>query len=105
MRANLLVFVGIISALVSSAALKPLNDNNNNVDKLNLLGKQGYEVISDAEEILTPVSDKDNGVDLSDREKSKPEVLLYGRFYILRKKGNLNGWYNKFVKPGMKICV
>ena len=84
-----LILIGafIVVDKVSSAA--PLNS-----DKLYFLDQNGYEVISGAEEFLTPVSsDTDNnGIELSQSElskkSSKSDIFLYGKFYVLRKKGS-----------------
>lgn len=91
----------IIIELCFSAPVSP----GKNKDKLSFLDEQGYEVVSDAEEILTPVSpDLDNGVHLSGSDIINSKMLLYGRFYVLRKKGNSDGkTITEVLKTGMQI--
>jgi len=62
-----------------------------NADKLSLLGQQGYEVISKAKEYIAHVS---NNLDIAEdaAESSaqssiiEPDMLVYAKFYVLRKK-------------------
>lgn len=92
----------IFTTVITIALSAPLDQS-----KLSLLDKQGYEVISGAEEFLAPVTSEtdNNGIDVPEGlEPQKPDILLYGKFVVLRRKGLLHE-NEENVEPGNENTV